>query len=328
MAPGDTCDIRSIPYLSIGNMSGRFISCLSFHDEIWRMWMQIEPDKFMEVHAWPAESFYFAKKPERQSDFYSYTLNFITQRANFTSAQRVIIAIQDDIFNLSASIAKFDVIFQSSDHRHGAARMAATEFEYVLLVCRSVFDLMQELMAEIWETVTLTDSTARKRSLKKSFADMTLSGDTPRAAGELQERFGLPEIVANTYERHSRLFLRMRKMRDNFVHRGHSVPTIFRSEDGFYVTKESRTFSDLDIWHDTEAKENGLVPMAPLVGMLIEQTLNACDEFADAMMRIIKFPEPIAPNMHLFMRGYFNEKFQTALNDALSRRESGKLLFA
>jgi hypothetical protein len=52
--------------------------------------------------------------------------------------------------------------------------MAATEVEYILSVCRSVFDLLQELLAKLRSTITLVDPTKRKKALKKTFSDMTL----------------------------------------------------------------------------------------------------------------------------------------------------------
>jgi hypothetical protein len=33
--------------------------------------------------------------------------------------------------------------------------MAATQVEYILTVCRSIFDLLQEIIKSIWETVHL-----------------------------------------------------------------------------------------------------------------------------------------------------------------------------
>jgi hypothetical protein len=52
--------------------------------------------------------------------------------------------------------------------------MAATEVEYILSVCGSVFDLLQELLAKLRSTITLVDPTKRQKALKKTFSDMTL----------------------------------------------------------------------------------------------------------------------------------------------------------
>lgn len=69
-------------------------------------------------------------------------LNFVAQYANRRSVMRAFDAIQDDIFNLSASLAKLSIIHSAADNVDGSARMAATEVEYILFVCRSLFDLL------------------------------------------------------------------------------------------------------------------------------------------------------------------------------------------
>jgi hypothetical protein len=48
--------------------------------------------------------------------------------------------------------------------------MAATGVEYILLVCRSIFDLLQELVAKLWKTIKLADSTVKTQQLKKTFS--------------------------------------------------------------------------------------------------------------------------------------------------------------
>ena len=147
MAFGDVVVLSDIPYLSKENHSGRFLASPAFFDGGWRMWMQTESaDRFVEVHAWPAEALYFAVTPEKQNDICS-ELDFVAQRANRLEVARTFSAIQEDICNIAAALAKFTSIH--SENTSGSARLAATQVEYILTVCRSIFDLLQEIIKSI-----------------------------------------------------------------------------------------------------------------------------------------------------------------------------------
>ncbi|MGY2909218.1 MIT C-terminal domain-containing protein [Bradyrhizobium sp. URHC0002] len=264
---GSIVPLSEIPYLTKADLSGRFLASTLFYDgSDWQMWLQTEQaDRFVKVHAWPAESFYFSAKPENENDLCSEFLNFLAQSANALSVMRRFSAIGDDIFNLSASLAKLPIFHSSATASQGSSRLAATEVEYILFTCRSVFDLLQEVIKDLWETILLRDTTIRKKALKKSFADMTLHGSEMRAAEDIAERYGLPMPLAECYAGHAPMFLKIRQFRDDLVHRGHRVQTIFHGETGFLITNSLGSFRDINIWREPEVIVNGLAPLAPVL---------------------------------------------------------------
>jgi len=329
MAFGEIAQLSAIPYLDHAALPGRFLSSLTFYDGKWRTWVPIEGERFVEVQAWPAEAFYFAREPEDSTDIYSTFLTFVAQRANLHGFQVPFSAIQDDMFNLSAALAKLRLIFENGNHAgSGASRMAATEVEYILLVCRSVFDLLQELLAKLWEKVTLTEPTKRKKALKKTFSDMTLHANELKSSDQIAEQFQLPTALADCYAHHAPMFLRIREFRDNLVHRGYQVQTIFRGDDGFVIKKRLGPFLDLNIWRDDEVLQNDLAPLLPALSLVVHGTLAACDDFAHVLLTCLELPPPIVPGMYLFMRGYFNKALLDALTDANQRVAEGRSLIA
>lgn len=328
MAFGDIVNLSEIPYLDRRELSGRFISTLTFHDDVWRMWMSLhEEGKFVEVRAWPAEALYFARQAESKTDFHSLLLTFIAQRANFSGLEAPFSGIRDDFFNLSASLAKLDLIFKASSESReqaGSSRLAATEVEYILLVCRSLFDLLQEILAKLWGTVILTDGNRRTKALKKTFSDMTLYANTLKSGDQITKQFDMPAFLAACYVRHAPLFLKIREFRDNLVHRGQEVQTIFRGEAGFMIAKRLGPFLDLNIWREDEILPNDLVPLKPALSQIVHGTLAACEDFACALATNIQFPNPIVPGMQIFMRGYFNDALAEAIVDAEQRLGEGR----
>lgn len=319
----DISKLSTIPYLDLSNLNGRFISTLAFYDAgAWRMWISAA-DQLIEIEAWPAESYYFAVEPESPTDICFHFLDFIAQRANFSTVNKPILGLRDDVFNLSASLAKISHLHTTRDVvGTGVSRMVVTEVEYLFSVCRSIFDLLQEIACALWETISLNDSSVKKKPLKETFSKMVNFQGRTSTEKELIERFGFPQSLAAYYVRNAEFFLTLREFRDNIVHRGSQVQTIFSSDSGFLVQHSLKPFSTMRIWSDDEKHPNDLVPLLPALGVVIHKTLSACEDFSSTIEQIIKFPEPIVPNMKFFMRGYFNETFSSTLQDAYVRLAS------
>jgi hypothetical protein len=310
----------AIPYLDLQKSQGRFISTLMFYDgSKWRMWVSAG-DQLIEIQAWPAESFYFSVAPESPTDLCFHFLDFIAQQASFSELQKPILGLQDDVFNLSASLAKISHLHTTKKEiGTGVSRMVVTEVEYLFSICRSIFDLLQEIANALWKSIQLHDLSVTKNPLKDSFSKMVLFQGRESTQDELSERFGLPQPLAAYYKRNSDFFLTLKDFRDNIIHHGSQVQTIFSSDSGFLIRHSLKPFSNMKIWRDEEKHENGLAPLFPAIGIVVQKTLFACEDFSSTIAQVIKFPPPIVPGMRFFMRGYFNELFSSTLRDAANR---------
>jgi hypothetical protein len=103
---------------------------------------------------------------------------------------RRVFGLQDDVFNLSASLAKIRLLHRTrKEHKTGVSRMVATEAEYLHGVCRSIFDLWQDVMVVIWDSITLADPNVKKKQLKQRYRQMVFSDNTLRTVEEVVERF-------------------------------------------------------------------------------------------------------------------------------------------
>lgn len=66
--------------------------------------------------------------------------------------------LMQDFFNMGASVKKFNLLVENSMALGtSASRLAITELEYLFSLCRSVFDLLQEVIAAQWQSVRLFD---------------------------------------------------------------------------------------------------------------------------------------------------------------------------
>ncbi len=329
MAPGNIIDLKDLPYLSKTDLRGRFICSMIFYiNDEWRTWVEIEEEgkRLIEIQAWPAETFYFGDKEADPADIHSVLLHLVGQHVNMKGFERVFLGLRDDFLNLATSFAKLDFIAKNATLDNGMGRIVATEVEYLLLVCRSIFDLLQELIKAFWQRAAISDGLAKKQQLKDTFSDMTLRANVPRTVEDIAERFKIPAFLAEYYARHSPVFAKIREFRDGIVHGGKEMQTIFCDGSDFAISQRLGPFINPNIWRLEELQENSLVPLLPALGMIVHGTLAACEDFAVTISDKILVLEPTMPGLNLYLRGYHNRYLKNILNDANSRVAEGRTL--
>ncbi len=319
--------LAEIPFLDHVNIADRFLSCLTFYDKgDWHFWMiagESGDQRLVKMKAWPAESVYFSIAPVVASDLYLSSIDFTGRIACYYELQKAVSGIRDDIFNLATSLAKLDLLQAARALvPQSLSRMASTEVEYVALVCRSLLDLFQEVMANLWNRVQLLDDSVHKKPLKNSFARTILNNERILSPEDISTRFGMPIEIANCYGRVTEIFMSLRRFRDNIVHHGSQMQHIFNGDDCFLIASRFTPFPDMVLWDDDERMENDLVPLIPAIETLIYRTLAVCDDFCLALSQHIKFPPPVVPGMHLFMRSYFTGRLISALDSGNRRSRS------
>ena len=106
-----------------------------------------------------AESDYVAKSAAQPSDLFIPFIHIMWQQASWSEICPLIVAISEDFHNMGTSVAKLK---HFHDHRKqigikGAHKFALTELEYLVTLCRTTFDLLQEMIASIWKTKVRAD---------------------------------------------------------------------------------------------------------------------------------------------------------------------------
>ncbi|WP_441234478.1 hypothetical protein [Bradyrhizobium sp. 930_D9_N1_4] len=315
----DIEQLTSIPFLDHGELSGRFLCSTMFYDGEWHAWIDAG-GRLFKTQMWPAETVYFGTRAEKPTDVCLHFLNLMAQRLNCYPISRQLFALQDDVYNVAASLAKIQHLHRSrKEFENGVTRLVATELEYVHSVCRSVFDLWQEVLVAIWSNIRLLDPAVKKRQLKKSYADMLFSANKPRTAQELTDRFGIPGPLAECYTRSTDFFADLRQFRDRVVHHGGGPQTIFDSDDGFLMVASRMPFRGPTLWRPDEFRPNDLVPLLPVVNFAIYRTIAICGEFSETLEQIFQLQPPTVPKFHLYLRGYFDAALMRAFEDVEAR---------
>jgi hypothetical protein len=303
---------RPITYLKVEHLTdGRTVKLMPLWDgKNWHMWLNT-PAGFIEPKVVDTvEGDYVGLGAAREQDLYIPFIELMWQRANWPDVCPLISAISDDFHNMGTSLAKLRLFFdcQSRLPARGAASFASTELEYLVILARSVFDSLQEIIRTIWKRVRLHDATADERrrrasALRKSFGDMVIRDTQPQSAADIEARYALPPALAQQYEKVAQFFVELRSAREKVVHGGSDVGFIFETERGFCVNPRFPPFSSFKGWKPEHYYNENIVSILPWVGHIVLQTINACNCMMNVFASVIQLPPEIAPGYHIYVRG-------------------------
>jgi hypothetical protein len=302
-----TTAIAKPPYLDWDNLEGRERLLMNMWDgERWHAWRP-DPDGDG-VIAVPVsdvvEMDYLAKEAARAGDVQLRWFEFMFQRAYYPDLAWWIDGVTTDVRNLAASLAKIDFFFEKRAEIVGVNRFVETEVEYIVGVCRSMFDLLHEVSMRLWAMTEAADGSAlQKRELPKRLSRIALHDDRPATQAEIIARHKLPPQLAAFYGGIAPFFSQLRRCRDLIHHKGHDAPRIVTLPRGFAIERSSQPFLDFGVWKDEHLHEETLASIRPPLAFMVERTLIAFEFFERITRDTVQFPPEIAPGYHVFIRG-------------------------
>jgi hypothetical protein len=146
-------DLKVVSYLKTEHLGGRTVNLMPLWDGTnWQMWLPTPVGLVKGKVTDTIEGDYVAVAAAKQSDLFIPFVHLMWQRASWPEICPLIRAICDDFHNMGTSVAKLRHFFNHrSGLAHGAAtRFAGTEVEYIVILTRTVFDLLQEMISIIW----------------------------------------------------------------------------------------------------------------------------------------------------------------------------------
>ena len=310
MATFDLRELAKIPYLVVDGMGDRDLSLAPLWDGAeWHAWVPrpdgtLFPVKPRDV----GEGIYLAREEARADDIYFPFASFVWQRASWAEVRHWYRAIIEDVHQLAASIAKIDFFWAMRERAPGGGlgirRFVSSELEYLLTVCRSVFDELQEVVGAIWGRVRLLDQEQQRRKgqLRSSFADMVIVNGELMTAEQIAERRRIPPPLAAAYASAGSFLVLLRGLRDGIIHHGKDAPVVGAAERGFVVLKNEKAFASLPIWNDEHSLNEHAVSLRPALAYVAVTTLHTCNTFADILGQLFEFPRDLAPDHRLFIR--------------------------
>ncbi|MBN4082037.1 hypothetical protein JYT10_00855, partial [Beggiatoa alba] len=254
-------------------------------DSKWESWLPTDtgliPLKMVDV----AESCYFSKQPAKDTDIYIGFISLIMKRAYYKDLVHFENGILEDINNLATSMAKINLFHEvwRCDKDKVARRFVTTEIEYIFKVCRSLYDLLQEVIMKIWSRFKYVDDNLKTKKLQPRFSKMVFYKDCLSSPQEIANRYLIPIKLAEFYHRNGIFFSWLRSYRNKISHGGNSIEYLYIMDDGFAISTESEPFKGLHIWENAELKPNALGSVRSLVSYAILNTLHTLEDFSSVI---------------------------------------------
>lgn len=309
--------LKVVSYLKPEHLGdGRTVKLMPLWDgKNWRMWIDTPVGLIEGKMLDTVEGDYVGVGAAKESDLFIPFVHLMWQRVSWPEVCPLITAISDDFHNMGTSLAKLKHFFRSQSDLppRSASRFAYTELEYLVMLTRTVFDLLQEIISIVWANhVQLLDKDAesrrRSRKLPTTFSRLVLwDKHEPRSAAEIESEFGLPTPLAEEYARIASFFSQLRDLRDAVVHGGTGVGEIYVTERGFCVNPKQRPFSGFDKWRPEHYYNEKIASVLPWVADLILQTIQACNGLMTKFGQVIQLSPEIAPGYLVYVRGPHNE---------------------
>jgi hypothetical protein len=302
-------DLRKVQYLDTSSLQGRTINLMPMWDGLrWHLWIP-GPDGLLDMQPFDMhEGSYVAETAAHENDLIIPFVETMWQRASWPEVAPRVSAISADFENFATSIEKLTHFFRHRDARgFSATQFVKTELEYMFIISRSIFDLLQEALAEIWNTrIRLLDAAADARKkqnrLHDTFSKVVLAGDAVRTRDELIGKYAIGKVLADAYVSIAPFFVQVRKFRDDIVHLGKDPHFVFSTERGFCIPKSAYGFGALPFWRPEHYDNPNIVSLLPLLAHLVIGTIDACNSLVQAFAAEIELPAPIAPERRVFVR--------------------------
>ncbi len=308
-------ELRKVPYLDVDAVEFRTVNLMLVWDGTrWHMWAPTPVGLIPLQIAETIEIDYVAKEPADESDLLIPFVELMWQRASWPEICPLISAIIADFHNFGTAIEKLDHYFRHRlELEWTITQFVKTELEYIFILSRSIFDLLKETVALIWNTkIRLRDADAesrrKQRKLPTTFSKVVVgSGNVLRTSDELIQTYALAPRLAETYVAAAPFFTRVRKARDEVVHLGKDARLLFVTEPGFCLPKEQFGFGDLHIWKPEHQENENLVSLLPLLAYVVLGTIETCNAVMIAFANSISLPRDVAPGYRIFFRGPHND---------------------
>jgi hypothetical protein len=285
-----------------------------WEDGRWHLWMP-GPQGLFEMHPASAiETDYVATSAESPSDIVIPFVELMWQRASWPEVCPLITSISSDFHNLGTSVEKTSLFFANRQVLgHRSTHFVKTELEYMFMLSRSVFDLLQEVIERLWsKRVQLLDPAAearrKARKLPSTFSKMVLREKRElRTADELVAAHEFPETLAQAYISAAPFFAAVREFRDSIVHSGKDVRLLYATERGFCIQKNHPGLDRFSCWKPEHDDNENITSLLPLIAHLVLGTIETCNNLMQAFASQITLPEPLAPGHRVFIRGPHND---------------------
>lgn len=319
-------EFDKVPYVQLKPTDGRVVFLRSFYDhnqEEWVLYVPFRPGELVRLAGGePIVGTYFSDAVVDDSRDYEFPLGtFVTQHLSYPDVASSLGFIESDLHNFGAILEKYLLVAnQPEADRQGATQLLAAEFEYLVILVRSLYDLLQKLSKRAAALIKSVEEPHGRivEDLPDSFAKVVLDGSRLRSQEELQESYRLPPPIAAFYVAEALQFQRIRDLRVSIEHHGRSAGPFFDLKEGMAIAIQDQPWASLPIWRAALVRNERLGSLRAVFLFLVSECLEMLTRYAKAYASCIAVPPAIGPGYWLFLRDYFSHHLVSVKQELLN----------
>jgi hypothetical protein len=308
-------ELSKLPFVRHIPTDGRIVSLQSYYDHAtgsWHLYVPVRQGELGRIAGGkPVSGSYFstgAADPTCDLELPLGTL--ITQHLSFPDVIREFNKLESDIHRCAAILEKYHLLSSRRyDTRSESSLLVISELEYLLLLLRSLYDLLQGVVRQVSKLLIHLDGTQRRvvQDLPTSFADVALAGQSVRPAEEIQSRWGVPKPLALWYHSEAPFFRELRDLRDGIAHHGRNLPFVVVTEWGFGIDPATQPWNRFDIWPQGQRWDGRLGSLRAIFTGFVVHSIQATSRFASVVRASVRLPPAIADDVCFFIRSPFGK---------------------
>lgn len=307
--------LREVPFLSLEDLGDRTVMLLPLWDGAsWHHWVPCGDTMIKLATVGVVEGAYLGRTAHSSGDLLLAFVNLAWQHASWPELIRSFECLVGDILHLATAIAKLEH-FEAAHETigPGTSEFVRTEIEYILVLTRSIFDVVQETVSLIWKHRTrfhcLEMEARRKQNhLPDTFSKMVLLDKAkPRSVDQILERYAVNPDVAAAYASAGVFFFNLRRIRDEIVHGRTEVDYVHVDKHGLAQGVDARIPKLFGVREVRENHSINLISLWPTIVHIAGSTLVSCESIFAAIARTMELPPPLVPGYKVYLRGHHSE---------------------
>src|SRR6185295_961832 len=292
-------DLLELPYITSVPRDGRSVPLQPFFDAgvgDWHLYVPHANNSLIRLAGGESVSGSYlalrAADPDRDLPFPLGTL--IIRSLSFAGTLTALGHLENDVHRCAAILEKYQLIWEN---RHSSERAAGllieSELEYLVMLLRSLYDLLQGVIRDLSQRFRRIDNPARRgiQRLPDSFADVVMKDSVILETPAIAQRLRMPEPLAAWYHGEAHFFAQIRNLRDAIAHHGHQASTVFEVDWGFAVDPSDTVWAPFAALFVGPRWNGSLASLRGAFAGLVRRALDATDRFAAVLPNFVDLPE-------------------------------------
>ncbi|WP_062428962.1 hypothetical protein [Treponema endosymbiont of Eucomonympha sp.] len=272
---------KILPYLDmdvlLSKSNGRKIALLPYFDgDTWKEpILNKETNKVILIKGISTfvTGLYLSAKPaDETQDAFFRIIDLIFSRLSYDDITCHTSALLHYITNMFTVIAKIDSYLEINVENKQISDFINTDIDYLFVLCRSIYDILQKIIANFWKNVKLVDKNGNSETelLPESFGKMIEKKENKkvklRTADEISQEFNMPIEFIQFYANQAPFYEKIKMVRDRIIHRPieNKGTQFFVFDDGFGISSNEYLKEDLfeqfNVWEKKIVNQMGDIP--------------------------------------------------------------------